>query len=127
MTADPHKPAGIGRFVPARFLGGAAARGQPGAPDAAGDRQRRLAAGELALIATMDNGAVLARLRSSMAGLSGRDAQTRLAEHGLNRPRSSQEVSFVSALWSRLCNPLNGLLVALALLSWRLSDAGPGR
>ena len=74
----------------------------------------------------MDNGAVLARLRSSMAGLSGRDAQTRLAEHGLNRPRSSQEVSFVSALWSRLCNPLNGLLVALALLSWRLSDARSG-
>jgi len=50
------------------------------------------------------------------------EAASRLTKFGPNRIENHQQASVAAELWSRLRNPLNGLLLALAALSWFLSD-----
>lgn len=62
-------------------------------------------------------------LDASAAGLSPTEAAARLTRYGANRIARHTETPLLLELWQRLRNPLNGMLLALAGVSWALSDA----
>jgi len=66
---------------------------------------------------------VFAALQASAAGLSPTEAAARLTRYGPNRISRETQAPLLVELWRRLRNPLNLLLLALAGLSWALSDA----
>jgi Mg2+-importing ATPase len=84
--------------------------------------QARAAASELGELATLAPEAALARLGSSTQGLSAEEAEARLRTYGPNRISREAQASILAELWDKLKNPLNGLLLALAVISWLLSD-----
>jgi Mg2+-importing ATPase len=59
----------------------------------------------------------------STAGLTRAEAAERLRAFGPNHIRNGERPSLARELWRRLRNPLNALLLALAVLSWGLSDS----
>ncbi len=65
----------------------------------------------------------LARLESRPEGLSSQAAAARRRRCGLNQIARAGPPSIWRELWTRTRNPLNALLIALAALSWVLSDA----
>src|SRR5215469_14755745 len=83
--------------------------------------QARAAAHELAELAAMPAVSALARLSASAEGLSTDEAAARLKQYGPNRISSEAQAPILVELWDKVKNPLNGLLLALAALSWILS------
>jgi P-type Mg2+ transporter len=62
------------------------------------------------------------RLRSSIAGLTHTKARRRLKTYGLNLITREQKPSIGQEIWNRAKNPLNGLLLTLALVSYFVGD-----
>ena len=75
----------------------------------------------VALSSATINGA-FAQLRSSPQGLTEAEARQRLANVGPNSITRTQAPPILLELWDKAKNPLNGLLLGLAALSWLLSD-----
>ena len=86
----------------------------------AGDRRQSHAT--LDILAIADEDALFGQMESSPDGLEDAVAKSRLLTHGPNRIAEEQRLSIVRELWRRLRTPLNGLLLALAITSWILSD-----
>ncbi|HZV10172.1 MAG TPA: HAD-IC family P-type ATPase, partial [Novosphingobium sp.] len=61
-------------------------------------------------------------LASGEEGLSAQAAAAALARHGPNRIAEEGRLSALRELWRHAKSPLNGLLLALAAVSWALSD-----
>ncbi len=59
---------------------------------------------------------------SPLAGLSGQEAQVRLKRYGANVVTREQRPSIAKELWGRAYNPLNGLLITLAGVSYAVGD-----
>ncbi|MDR3506642.1 MAG: magnesium-translocating P-type ATPase [Caulobacteraceae bacterium] len=79
--------------------------------------------GGLIAIARVQPGEAIALLHSSTAGLSAEEAAARLKEHGPNHVAREGRLSVFAELRRCAWNPLNGLLLTLALASWGLGDA----
>ena len=79
-------------------------------------------ASELAEVSQGGTDAVLASFHSSMAGLDMAEAARRLREVGPNLITHEARRSMLAELWGRLRNPLNALLLALAVTSAFLGD-----
>src|SRR3974377_1387875 len=62
------------------------------------------------------------RLGSSAAGLTSKKAARRLNSYGRNLITREQKPTIVQEIWNRTKNPLNALLLTLALVSWFLGD-----
>ncbi|MBY6241660.1 magnesium-translocating P-type ATPase [Methylosinus sp. Sm6] len=65
---------------------------------------------------------LLARLRTTRNGLSAREAALRLRHVGLNRIARERRPNMLRELAGRAKNPLNALLLSLALASYALGD-----
>ena len=65
---------------------------------------------------------ILQHMSSSPEGLSEEDASSRLETFGLNRVARDGRPSLMNEIIRHTLNPLNGLLLALAAISWALSD-----
>jgi len=77
---------------------------------------------ELADLSYCDIGATLAHVRSTIAGLDAAEAARRLAEVGPNLITHETRPSVAAELWGRTRNPLNALLLVLAVTSALLGD-----
>jgi Mg2+-importing ATPase len=55
-------------------------------------------------------------------GLTASEAESRLREYGLNLVTRERRVTILQELWGRARNPLNALLLTLAVVSWFLGD-----
>ena len=77
---------------------------------------------DLAVAATLLPDAVYATVGSSAAGLGDEEVAKRQATFGPNRVGREHRQSILSELWTRARNPLNGLLLALAVASYYLGD-----
>ncbi|MCA3560584.1 MAG: magnesium-translocating P-type ATPase [Aestuariivirga sp.] len=66
--------------------------------------------------------ALLEQLRSSPEGLSAAEAAGRLTSCGPNRIAQQAQSGVLQELYGRLKNPLNGLLLVLAGVSWATGD-----
>jgi len=62
------------------------------------------------------------RLESSNAGLAEDEAERRLERYGLNLVTRERKPTIIEEIWSRSKNPLNALLVTLAIVSYFLGD-----
>ena len=62
------------------------------------------------------------RLGSSAAGLTSKKAARSLNSYGRNLITREQKPTIVQEIWNRTKNPLNALLLTLALVSWFLGD-----
>jgi Mg2+-importing ATPase len=77
---------------------------------------------ELRAWAAANTEAACQSLRTSARGLSEAEAAERLRIHGPNRIGGEQQAPVLLELWRRLRNPLNGLLLVLAAVSWLVSE-----
>jgi len=77
---------------------------------------------ELLAIGRLEPAAACERLGSSIQGLTSRQARACLTKHGLNVVTRERRPSIWKELWGRAYNPLNGLLVGLAVVSYALDD-----
>jgi Mg2+-importing ATPase len=78
---------------------------------------------ELRALAQANTEAACQALRSSAQGLTEAEAAERLKVYGPNRINGEEQTPILLELWRRLRNPLNGLLLVLAAVSWVVSDA----
>jgi P-type Mg2+ transporter len=78
---------------------------------------------ELAALAAATPEAAVARLGVTGDGLAPDQVASRRAAWGANRISREGPPPLALELWRRFRNPLNGLLLALAAISWLLSDA----
>ena len=79
-------------------------------------------AGEIASLSHADAGAVWSMLKSSPDGLESTEANARLASVGPNLIAKEGRPGVFTELWGRARNPLNALLLSLALASYFLGD-----
>jgi Mg2+-importing ATPase len=86
------------------------------------DRPAHEAEAEVAGFAAAPIEELFRTVGSRREGLSADEAASRLRSSGPNRISREQRAPVLVELWGRLKNPLNGLLLALAALSWALSD-----
>ena len=77
----------------------------------------------LAEITVLETDAVFARLESRPAGLSRGEIQARLRKYGPNLVTREHKATILQELWGRARNPLNALLLILAMVSYFLGDA----
>ncbi|MGA9601587.1 MAG: HAD-IC family P-type ATPase [Methylocystis sp.] len=77
---------------------------------------------DLLAVASMDEAEVLAHLGSSLEGLNSTEAVVRLARHGPNLIAQNGAPSALREFIDRASNPLNALLLALAVVSYGLGD-----
>ncbi len=77
---------------------------------------------QLVAMSSAAPGDVCSLLKSGLSGLSPAEAQNRLAVVGPNSVAKSQTPPLLLELWGKVENPLNGLLLGLAAVSWLLSD-----
>jgi Mg2+-importing ATPase len=77
---------------------------------------------ELIELSRCDHAGVLARLRCSDAGLARDEVQDRLRAVGHNVVAHNGHPGILRELVGRSKNPLNALLLALAVISWSLGD-----
>ena len=77
---------------------------------------------ELLDLARLESADVLGRLSTTAAGLSDTEAEARLKQHGPNAVAHEAAKSIPMQLLQRLRNPLNLLLVTLALVSLAVGD-----
>jgi len=78
---------------------------------------------DLAVIATADPDKALALAQGAPEGLSDEEVAARLKRFGPNVIARERRPSIIAELWGRAMNPLNALLLALAVISYFLSDA----
>src|SRR6185312_12272456 len=62
------------------------------------------------------------KLATNLVGLSGDEAARRLKAYGLNLITREQKPTILQEIWVRARNPLNGLLLTLATVSYFLGD-----
>ncbi|HEY1363597.1 MAG TPA: magnesium-translocating P-type ATPase [Xanthobacteraceae bacterium] len=77
---------------------------------------------ELLALCRLPGEAACQRLGSSPLGLRLEEAGLRLARHGSNLIAREHSPGVLQEIWSRARNPLNALLLALALVSYSLGD-----
>jgi Mg2+-importing ATPase len=77
---------------------------------------------DLAPIAGAAPAGALALLKGAPEGLSAAEAALRLKQYGPNQVARRGRPSVWAEIWGRTRNPLNGLLITLAVISWLLSD-----
>ncbi len=77
---------------------------------------------ELFDLSALSEQSALAKLGSSPDGLDPPEATARLQTYGRNRVTREHTPSMLAELWGRAWNPLNALLVALAVVSYFLGD-----
>ncbi len=70
----------------------------------------------------MDEKAVFEILRTTLEGLDAAEAKARLATTGPNRVAREDRPSVLHELWARAKNPMNALLLGLAVVSYFLGD-----
>ena len=78
--------------------------------------------GRLATISRLQPGEACAKLESVPEGLSAGEAAARLETFGPNLVARERKASIPQELWSRARNPLNALLLTLAVSSYFLGD-----
>ncbi len=78
---------------------------------------------DVAAIAAATADEALASLKVSSQGLLPEEVLSRRAAWGPNRISRESQAPLLLELWRRIRNPLNALLLALAAISWVLSDA----
>jgi hypothetical protein len=77
---------------------------------------------DLAALSRLEPAEACERAGSTVQGLSRAEAQTRLESFGPNRVSKEHKASIPEELWGRLGNPLNTLLLTLAIVSLFLGD-----
>ncbi len=77
---------------------------------------------ELLAASRMDEEAAFKILRTTLEGLDAAEAETRLATTGPNRVAREDRPSVPHELWARAKNPMNALLLSLAVVSYFLGD-----
>ena len=77
---------------------------------------------DLLQLSRLPRDAILQQLGTSMGGLSAADAKTRLLRYGPNRVGQHKKSGVWYELLSQVRNPLNGLLLFLAVASYFLGD-----
>ena len=93
----------------------------------AGDGQNELELfGDLAEATKSEQSAAFARLRSSPDGLPWTEARRRLEEFGPNELASQKPPTWPVVLWHALKHPFNGVLTALATVSFATVDLKAG-
>ncbi|MBN9546801.1 MAG: magnesium-translocating P-type ATPase [Alphaproteobacteria bacterium] len=85
-------------------------------------RQASSALGDLIDLAHEEADAACRRLSAPREGLSQSAAAERLKRYGPNQIARQQKEPIILELWRRLKNPLNAMLLVLAIASWVLSD-----
>jgi P-type Mg2+ transporter len=79
-------------------------------------------ASELLALSRLSAEAACQKVESSTAGLVADEAARRLKTCGSNLVTREREPTILEEIWSRSKNPLNGLLITLALVSYSLGD-----
>ncbi|HUI96103.1 MAG TPA: magnesium-translocating P-type ATPase [Xanthobacteraceae bacterium] len=93
------------------------------APSAARPRrQTRDGADELAALSRLPPERACEQVQASAAGLSPEEVERRLKRYGLNLVTRERKPTIVQEIWGRTKNPLNGLLLALAIVSYFTGD-----
>src|SRR6516162_11594123 len=77
---------------------------------------------ELLRVTRLEPAQACEHLGSADGGLSAAEAEKRLAQYGLNLVTRERKPSIAQELWNRTKNPLNALLLTLALVSYALGD-----
>jgi P-type Mg2+ transporter len=77
----------------------------------------------LAAICRLEPAEACAEVGSGTEGLSTDEAVARLKQYGLNRVTHDQQATIIQELWGRTRNPLNALLLTLAMVSYFSGDA----
>ncbi len=77
---------------------------------------------DLALIAGLTPAASYRWMHSASTGLSIDEANERLRRFGPNIVSQERRATLIEEIWGRLRNPLNGLLLTLAIVSYFLGD-----
>ena len=80
-------------------------------------------ADEILAASASDEDTILRRLESSLEGIDIGEAEARLVAVGPNRVADGDRPGVLGELWDRARNPLNALLLSLALISYSLGDA----
>jgi Mg2+-importing ATPase len=97
--------------------------GHPAAPAASGRLNREIAlSAELAAASRYDPAGALRSLGCAESGLDEGEAKARLRRLGANKIAQEQQPGIVHELISRARNPLNTLLLTLAVVSYLLGD-----
>ena len=78
---------------------------------------------DLAAIAAADPQTAIALAKGEPDGLSEAEVAARLMRFGPNVIAREGRPSIIAELWGRAMNPLNALLLVLAVISYFLSDA----
>src|SRR3974390_2887180 len=87
------------------------------------DRSERVAGdSELAAISRLEPGETCAKLETSQEGLSDIEAIARLKKLGPNLTGRKPTPPIPEEIWNRARNPLNALLLTLAVVSYFLGD-----
>jgi Mg2+-importing ATPase len=89
--------------------------------DAARDPENALS-NELLAVSRMDEEVVFEILGTTLEGLDAAEAEARLATTGPNRVAREDRPSVPRELWARAKNPMNALLLGLAVVSYFLGD-----
>jgi P-type Mg2+ transporter len=95
------------------------------APAAAGLRrevQARIGVEELFALSQLSAEPACRRLGSSTLGLASDEAARRLKSYGLNLVTRERKQTIPQEIWNRTKNPLNALLLTLAIVSYALGD-----
>ncbi len=78
---------------------------------------------DLALIAAADPDEALTFAKGELAGLPDEEVAARLKRFGPNVIAREGRTPIIAELWGRAMNPLNALLLVLAVISYFLADA----
>ena len=77
---------------------------------------------ELLVVTRLASAQACQHLGSSENGLSAAEAEKRLAQYGPNLVTRERKPSIAQEIWNRTKNPLNALLLSLAIVSYALGD-----
>jgi Mg2+-importing ATPase len=77
---------------------------------------------DLFALSKLSVGQCFKHLDSDAHGLAAAEAAERLASHGPNLVTRERNPTLLREIWSRAKNPLNALLLTLAVVSWLLGD-----
>ena len=86
------------------------------------EKDRSESDGLLTEYSRLDSDALCARLEITPLGLSQDEAGRRMIQYGPNRVTRETKATIFEELWSRTRNPLNALLLTLAVVSYFLGD-----
>jgi P-type Mg2+ transporter len=84
--------------------------------------QATAGAEELHALSHLSTALTCQKLQSSPSGLAPEEAARRLQDYGLNLITRERKPTIVQEIWSRTKNPLNALLLTLAVVSYFSGD-----